>query len=442
MVLFILVITLVFLLGACILREKGDISAPTVISVSVFLLVAIIALINIPNWKRDISLNTYLLIVISLLFQIFGDITVRLFWKRKVCTECNDTLNNEKIFNLKVLIYLIFSFAALLYSIKINGGILNSLGYSFQSSLFLYYLRHKETLGYVGEVSTLSVVIHYLVIGMSYALVTIYIEKNFDKSFVLKSKTRVLFFVSVIPVLGMEFLTAGRDGFIRYFSTVTLSMLCYIRRTHFTPQKIFRAGLKKITIVMMMTIVIFLVAGIYTGKTQENTIFDTISIYISSSIIAFDAKMSDNSSVFTEDGDKRSFYGVYKLIDKLNGDYTRKSRADEFVQISSDGKISNIYTSFYDYYSDFGVIGLCIIQFFLGMFLGFIFKKTYSNNYKLWILLYSFYGYMLIRQITEAYFLKMFFTVTHISLLISVMLGYFFFCSNKSMRFHMWRKGV
>src|SRR5438128_12375967 len=58
---------------------------------------------------------------------------------------------------------------------------------------------------------------------------------------------------------------------------------------------------------------------------------------------------------------------------------------------------SNVYTVYQPYFDDFSVFGILLIQFFLGLFHGFLYKKIESRK-PIYIILYSISLYPLFMQ--------------------------------------------
>lgn len=427
MCLFILFLTLFFVAFLSLIIENKDVSAPDFLNSSIWALVAFVAFLNIFYWNYDISLFTLSIVLFSCIFFTLGVRISGLFVKKKYLNiiTSNEIRFNERYYKRFLIVFSIIGYSMLFFEICEKSRILNSIEQSFYSTNFLFYLRHKEALGFKGNVSSLLAIAFDVFEGFSFVLISVVARNIMRHDYIFFSRKTGLFLISQIPVLGHEFLSTGRTGFLRYFTVVLVSVLCYLKKYNLNSSIVIKKGFKYIIKTFIFVILIFLFAGIFTGKTKIDLIWNILSVYISSAIVAFDKAVVSSNYQLHSEGILRSLFGVRYIINKIfKISFLEETRADTFIAVS-DNLTTNIYTAFYDYYLDFGFIGTLIIYLLFGIVCGFIYHKTKTKKYDFWIAFYAYYAYLMVRQITEAFFLKMSFTEIHIVPIISIILGYF-----------------
>lgn len=426
MCLFVLFLALLFIVGVSLIIEDRDISAPSFLNASIWALVVLVATLNVFNWEYDISLFTFGIIFLSCILFTAGVKISKLFVRNNRSYNINVSSSsfNKKYYKKFLIIFSIIGYILLILEIREKSSILSSLGQSFYSSNFLFSLRHKEALGFQGKVNVLLSVAFDIYEGLSFVLISITARNIIGRDYKIKSLTFMIFLVSQVPVLGYEFLSTGRTGFLRYFTVILVSTLCYLRKTDLSRNKVLKKGFKYIIKTFIIVILVFLFAGIFTGKTSINSIRNTLSLYIASAILAFDKAVVMSDYHIHSEGPLRSLFGVRYILSKFGLCFRPGSRADQFLAIS-DNLTTNIYTAFYDYYLDFGFFGTLVIYFLFGIVCGYIYNRTKTKKNEFWIAFYAYYSYLLVRQITEAFFLKMSFTEVHLVPIFSIVLGYY-----------------
>ena len=426
MLLIILFILLLVWGILCFNIDGFDVASPSVFNSIIWAFVALVAVIHLSVWNYDISFFTFSLVVLSCLMFSFG----ATFSSKVVKNRNYNTINNDNlIFNSNLLrnvlvVLTLLGFLLLFFNILEKGGILRSIGQSFSSDNFLFYLRHKEVYGYKGKYNAiLGLMINFLQ-GVSVYIISIVVRGLFRKDFRINSKVFFWFVLSQIPILGCDFLSTGRDGFVRYFTIILICFLCYMKKYSHNYKEIIRNGSKYLIRSFVGIVVVFLFAGLFTGKTSEGGFGIILSKYISGALLAFDKSIVTSSVTKAAADSFRSFYGLQYFLNRFFGIGTlASSRADQFINVSPSLS-TNIYTSFYDYYYDFGYIGTIVIYIIFGLICGYFYGKTKTAKYEFWIPFYAYYVYALVRQITEAFFLKMAFTENHLVMMFSVILCY------------------
>ncbi len=177
---------------------------------------------------------------------------------------------------------------------------------------------------------------------------------------------------------------------------------------------IYNKKIKSITFIYVFAFFIFLTIlfqGLrsFSGDIDSIEIEKTLSTYVLSPISAFD--LAARSTDFTLDG-SNTFRFFYKIAELIGFNVEAKDTIQEFVKVPTP---TNVYTIFYQYYCDFGNIGIII----LGLINGFIYGSVYALiNSKPYIkLFYSYLVVTLFLQFFNELFWVVFSSVIQIGLL-------------------------
>ncbi|AIY40053.1 macromolecule metabolism; macromolecule synthesis [Collimonas arenae] len=201
--------------------------------------------------------------------------------------------------------------------------------------------------------------------------------------------------VTYIAITGMlaGFLTFGRVILLLYFSS--LSIILY-----------FQGRIKKkiaFFILFSFVVIFFLLAFLLNKGGSENNIFESIAwnfkVYVLSGLAGF------NNYVAKGDPDISGWLLVPNFIKNFLSALGVQSEITPslfpFVETPLPG---NVYTAFFPWYHDGGILAVCIGFFIIGFISMFLFKNRYKS--KLSLFNYSLSLYPLIMSIFEEQYLR------------------------------------
>jgi oligosaccharide repeat unit polymerase len=142
---------------------------------------------------------------------------------------------------------------------------------------------------------------------------------------------------------------------------------------------------------------VFIYLGTFTAKTSLENASEKIAIYSGGSIVALDRYLTDGhmhrSSIFGQE----TLINVYGLLSKIGFNAPTFSRHLEAISLG--GYATNVYTSLRRYISDYGYLGMILMQILLGVFFGGFYMKIKSlKTPSILMLIYSYLFYALIMQ--------------------------------------------
>ena len=173
---------------------------------------------------------------------------------------------------------------------------------------------------------------------------------------------------------------------------------------------------------VLLAIFSFRYLGTFTGKTSRYSTYENLSIYFCGSIICFDKYL--NGAVVLKDYSPLLFNGIYSILNRIGASISLDNYVLPHTYWGKDFG-ANIYTSFLPYYSEFGLSGLLLIEFAIGLFYGTWWKKIMHGNASLFsIAIFGYFFYILVYYPIAERFFSQIFTLTSI---IELVFAYLFF---------------
>lgn len=143
---------------------------------------------------------------------------------------------------------------------------------------------------------------------------------------------------------------------------------------------------------------------------EDFSVAEFLSMYLSSSMAAFDYFAEPMSAVHFGENTFRLFYAIAYT---LGSDIPPIQTILEFVSVPIN---TNTYTSLYPFYVDFGLIGILFFSMVYGSFYGFLYKKNKSGGNLEQIMYSIFITFLFLEFIGEFVFTNLSLTIQYIAL--------------------------
>ena len=136
---------------------------------------------------------------------------------------------------------------------------------------------------------------------------------------------------------------------------------------------------KQIVLGLFVFLSLFWQLGKLTGKDEVLDLWNSLSIYIGSSILCFDH--FTNSIVAYNNIGTNTFRGMYNILARFGLNVTTIS--NHLDKIRWNDYSSNVFTAFAPYYNDYGPVVSLIIVLIAGLLIGFFWRiyQTDNNNF-------------------------------------------------------------
>lgn len=400
---YILFVGILILFFTSFFLFKKNILNPSVILCSVFLVSLFFSILNAKKWGVTFHLNTTLIILGTIIVFILGNSIVYLLPKKnkKIVNLEEKILINTPSFKLLILINIIFlillyKYFQEIYKLSLIGG--NPGGYN----LMLFYARNAK-LNFYNEGRFLTFGVYF---GKSVSYICFFIFSYLTIFEKFKIKNLFLLFPTII-YCGFIILSTGRTEFIYLLVYMLVVFFILYQQKYKFNQKITKKIIVYGILSLLIFFVIFSLAGLLTGKTQTRSIFEMISIYAGTSIPSLDIYLNSPKVSNTYFGEN-TFFGIYNVLRKFGYKIQLLYVPYEFVYFG--GIMTNIYTAIRRYYEDFGIEGLFLITFLLGLFYGiFFYYASYKKNNFFILILYANFCFPIFEfPIEERFFMILF----------------------------------
>lgn len=414
---------------------KKDILSPSFISCFMFEVCTIFSIIGLYSWNNVmiISANTIAIITFGLIAFILGEYTLR------KCTAKKETNygKNERYIQVKKymnLIMYVFVILTIILTVAELYRICEHYGNNTRNiSEMLNFYRHKSVL-YEDVLTRDNTDINFFVKQMHKVCVVICVINIYifiNNLFYEKKEKRMVNNLVQIPLILLCFmeslLTSGRALLMHYFICILFLLVFYLKKR----LKIADIKIAFISLVCLigMALLFYVIAPIV-GRGTSNGIIEYISFYFGTTIPSlnkFIEQIPEHSNYIGEE----TFSGVYLLLNKLHIiNYTRNTAYG--WQVFANGAGSNVYTAFRAYYFDFGIIGLCLCQFLFGFLFSGFYKIKEKNDF--YMLLYTYYFYILIEQIRAEQFFAIISSTTFAYLILFFVISKILFTDSEGER--------
>lgn len=373
-IVFIAILIMFFIITFPIFGK--EILSPPILVLLLFILCSVIGLIRWDDWRLyEFSLNAVLYLITGILSFLLAAYFAKLVYPNKLINNRHPLRRNRIEVGVGwVLFLIVLGLITNVLSFVFIKSTVARLGFDIESiSRIINHFRNIEEIFPDDYSMPITIKVFYW-ISICTGSFSLFIFTHNMCFKVLKKKD---FWLLVIVGLwiSVALLNSHRSYILMALAEVIYFLYffwdMYVGKKSFVNKKIFKWGVGA----FVGIIVCFLVLAILLGRRasfKELDIIDYITMYVSSGVRNFDLYIKE--PVENNYFGMETFPSLYRTLANRFGIGMSVDTALEFRYI--DGlKISNIYTPFRRYYSDFGIVGLIIIP----AFWGFSFTYAYER---------------------------------------------------------------
>ena len=129
-------------------------------------------------------------------------------------------------------------------------------------------------------------------------------------------------------------------------------------------------------ILVLIGLPVFYYSSALVGRKSNSNIMEYLSFYVGCGIPSMEMML--DAGIAGHMIGKNVFHGIYTLLYKVRILGELDGFANEWVTLGSYQ--SNVFTAWYRYYADFGLIGTIVFPFLLGVFFTYLFKKVKETD--------------------------------------------------------------
>lgn len=366
--------------------NNNVIFTPSFICCSSFMVASVFLFILKDDWLVDFSGYTIFLILIGLVSMLLGERIVAKKLSLNLSSNYKMSFANVANFDMNTtvvcLIIIINFYSSYIYYqdvIRIIGSATKELSENNMSDY-----RNSVIFG-GAKINKMTTQFYLISQATSYVFCFIIL---FNLSAGYHSKKHILYTIGIIPMLINIFLSGSRLYYIT-FATSLLWFYYFIKISNGVTLKSYKKFIAKYGTRMAAIgcgiLIIFFSLRLAIGRanTEEMTFKEYIGEYIAAPSLNFEHYLKVTTTPDPFDFDihrSESFLGIGHLISIFDKEKNKYNPLFGFRSGPHGEKFGNVYTAFARYYSDFGVIGVCILPFIIGYVLMKIMSTCLNNK--------------------------------------------------------------
>lgn len=426
-----IVVVFMFIFWILAIAVSGDLFSPVSLFTLMFFFSTVFAYYSKNIWGFILTKDTFVILIIGILtFLVTSFLVQGWYLKKRKYRICNLSVYNPTPVKINVT----YTRALLLACIFILLGVIYIFlvaktvgGFSSLSSLAASYRRIITTnsgqLPFVGRLALI------VMRAMSTTIVCIIINNFFSHS--LKENHGWILGFCVIGYVLLTLFSGERTSTLRVLGMLVLCFSIYWQRSNQYRRLISIRYIIMATFGAISALYGFSAIRYFVGRSSQLNILDYIALYAGGPIYNFN-RFIEGFSAPTGKG-TNTFVGLLNNLARL-GIGEGKSIHRDVVVIESRGLyLGNVYTCFYDYYLDFGIIGmilLVILYAFIINRLYFRAKYTYNQSV-LCSAKYIFVGSTLFFVSFTEQFFSTYVTISTIEFLVAMYFTYYFLTAKR-----------
>ena len=424
--LFLLLAIIVIMLLAYRLLD-GEVLSPTLVACAAYLVSTILAMIGLLSWNDQEYLyaSTMAICILGIVSFFIGELISRIIFKcdnKKDNSRKNHTIHIRAIVYILITIFIIAATIILIVEIKRVCLSFGFKGDSLPEALAFY--RSKTSL-FSNELNSTGIDIGFIpkqmkkVVDCLFVIFAFIATNNFLSN--KKNKNSYIYpLVICMMCVPSSFLGNGGRAMLMHMIISFAMIVAILFQVLYKKTKTPVVNKKKLIIAiccaaLLSGLIFYSTTPIVGRNNNDSNIVEYMSFYLGTPIASMNKKITEGGIEHDKIGEK-TFYGVYSTLDRYGIIKYDKPNSNDWV--THNGYHSNVYTSFWSEYCDFGILGVIILQAIFGFCSGLMYVMVTKKDNIYLLLVYAFYAYVLIDQIRDNHFYSLLSSTTIVYLVI------------------------
>ena len=430
---FILLIIGLWITGLII---SGDIFSPVSIFCLVFLFSSFCALYSTAKWNFSMSYETFRVLSLGVVSFFIPSVLfhAKMRNKRNLLLELSENdADDENLFSPQCklveisrnkAIFTIFTFvvctAVYFYFLSraVGGGIsLSRIASAYRTEL----VSGETQISFVGRLMIL------IIRAIANVLVCIVINNILSSRNV--GNHSITLIICCVGYIAITILSGERTSALRFIGIIVLSFSVLWQRNTFFKRLVNIKYIILSVLGVMLLLYAFSAIRYFVGRNSQLDVFDYISMYAGGPIYSFDRFINSNiQPTFTG---TKTFVGLYNNLARVGFGELLSIHRDTVIIQNLSIYIGNVYTCFYDYYMDYGLVGMIILIMSYSCIVNGLYMraKFAERNALIKTIEYTFFSTTLFfASFTEQFFTS-YITISTIEFLIILRITYYYLIS-------------
>lgn len=397
--LYLLIAYLLIMLFFSFYMLEKDILAPTVVTIGLMIYGTIVASVGNKAWGVTIPIDVVIVYVVGTIAQLLGELTVK---QKEVKNKTSNRVLNTEIVQMRTIIkvplkVVLFALLFCIYVAYRFNEFASHLAYSygFTGASWQSFQRYiKNALMYSDVHMGIGLATLYAIfIVITYIAVFLFII-NLSRNGIKNTIKECWYYLLLLcPYIYAQFIRGQRSGFLGLAAFAVYSFFLNKYGTNLKKIKIKTFVVVGIfsTVVIYM---IFIIAGINTGRLAAENAVESIKVYSGSAIVDF-AHYFNTGAAHSELIGGCTFPGLRGTLARFIPSFFANETYDVLPFVTfTNGSSSNVYGAFASYYADFGIVGVIVLPFLLGVIYRLLYNNAQRKGASLWhIYIFSYISY-------------------------------------------------
>jgi len=351
---------------------KIQLHSPLVLLLSGYIVSLLLSFIGLLSWNTEKTLEAtvFFAILASVIGFCVGDILSKKIIRTKKKVRTNYSLSSQVSINNKMLIASLVIFGLTIVAIIFELGRMCNANSCQADSLpgLIYNYRNASSL-FSSDATSFSFITSQLIKLCN--ITTLFYIYCFIKNFFSKDKVKHNWrYLLPLPLFAaICLLQSGRGVLMVYLVATLVFFVVFYTRKHADNMKRAIARLAiGLSGLALVTFILFYAVSPLLGRPARASFVDYTSFYFGCPTPTFNIAVKNNSSANSTFFGENTFRGVYGALDKLHIIDFKKERSLPFIDIR--GFHSNVYTSAYRSFTEFGLLMTLLLSLVSGFILG------------------------------------------------------------------------
>lgn len=351
---------------------RREFLSPTFAVALCFLVAASFCLIYKEEWAINLQSKTVNIILIGLISCFFGEITAATLEQRKEKNYLNsiEGFNEAQEFYIdryKIVLFILMQIIVLYFYYKEVSRIAGSFT-SFAVMMNSYKSAIYESTDIADNV---NIIVKQLA-KISYAGTIICLGVFINNCVTTKKvKKNIIYIIPAILYVALTVLQSSRASMLQVGMAALVMFYAFWKGESDWKQRISIKVIFGALGVLALILALFWFLKEAVGRTSQKEFLEYIGFYFGGGIPFFDKYISSPSSKFTGLVGAETFTSLWGFLSK----FTKYNVVGHLEFRHSGGIHGNTYTAYREYYNDFGITGVIILEFIFAFFYTKLFAK-------------------------------------------------------------------
>lgn len=412
MTLYIMALGLFAILFISYTIFKKDIMSPSFLLCIGYFISCLSAIYNIQSWNVEVGLYTDFIYFLGILSFIAGEIFVERISSRNVKRlECRQAavFSEIKIGSIKYLFCVLVCVIILILTYREVVRIAN-LNFADWGNLLYNYKRNVIDSGLDdSNMSNMVVQLNKVTKGFAFVFLFIFINNMFalkDSTIRRKISNAKYLVPPVIYILQCTVKGGRFNSVALIIGAVFLFYFLWRLKVGWSKEIKFKYILNVILVIIGVFAIFWLSRELVGRMSSDTSAIGYLTRYLGGGPALFDKYLND--PIYLHDGVHETFAGLLQSFDKLGFIDVTVRTSHEFRTASTGIIIGNAYSALRNYYHDFGIFGVMIMNFLLSVIFSGVYYRmkntiTSPNKNRFTMILYSSMIYIVIFQFFTDY---------------------------------------